>query len=171
MQEVGELKSAVLGRGVASRLRNNQKGFTLIELLVVVSILGILAAVVTMSMVGITAIAQKRAGDTEKLTVQAAMDTMLADQGVDANAVCAGIKFQGPRGAGAAGANTTNDMEQFPTDRKYSGPGSGNLVSLYPHYLRQSKTHGDYHCVVEKNPDGSPRQDAGVIEQDRYSSP
>jgi prepilin-type N-terminal cleavage/methylation domain-containing protein len=157
-----------LGTRQHTRPRNEHR-FTLIELLVVVSVLGILAAVVTMGMVGINAAAKRSAADVEKQNVQGAMNAMLADQGV-VGAVCSEVKFQGPRGPGAAGANTTNDMELFPIDRRYSGPGSGALVALYPHYLRQSRTHGYYHCVVEKNADGTTRQDAGLVEQDWYSS-
>ena len=69
---MNHLRRFELGQHVRTRLqklrkKNNQKGFTLIELLVVVSILGILAAVVTMSMVGVTKLAQNRAAATERL--------------------------------------------------------------------------------------------------------
>ena len=120
--------------------KNNQKGFTLIELLVVISILGILAAVVTMSMVGITKVATQRAADTEVGTVQTAMDTMLADQGVDPAAACA--SFSG----------STSAMDQFPTSALYvKAGGTGGLgqhqpVALYPTYLRDKNTHGTYSC-------------------------
>ena len=154
-----------------SGVQTNPNRFTLIELLVGVSVLGIVAAVVTMSVGAFTALTQKQAAATEKRTVQAAMDAMIAEQKVDGTAACGGSRFQGPRGTGVAGAKSTNDMETFPIDRKYAASGSGTLVALYPHYLRQSKTRGSYHCVVERNPDRGTRQDAGVIEQDRYSSP
>ncbi|TMC13789.1 MAG: prepilin-type N-terminal cleavage/methylation domain-containing protein [Chloroflexi bacterium] len=120
--------------------KNNQKGFTLIELLVVISILGILAAVVTMSMVGITKVATQRAADTEVGTVQTAMDTMLADQGVDPSVACASL------------TGSTNQMDAFPSNSKYvqaggTGPLGGHQpVALYPQYLRDQKTHGDYSC-------------------------
>jgi prepilin-type N-terminal cleavage/methylation domain-containing protein len=123
--------------------RNNQKGFTLIELLVVISILGILAAIVTVSLTGITAVAQKRAADTEQRTVQAAMDAMLADQGVDSAAACPG------------GSGPTNHMNSFPTSNgfvQHGGTGGQNgfdphpTVSLYPQYLRVQDTHGSYTC-------------------------
>lgn len=114
--------------------KNNQKGFTLIELLVVISILGILAAVVTMSMVGITKVAQDRAGKTELQTVQVAMDTMLADQGVPSGSECQG-----------APAGATADMSTFPSSVAY-GSTSHAPVSLYPHYLRQQNTNGTYTC-------------------------
>jgi prepilin-type N-terminal cleavage/methylation domain-containing protein len=125
-------------RSLRKRLpKNNQKGFTLIELLVVISILGILAAVVTMSLVGITKVAQTRAGDTETRTVQVAMDTMLADMGVDADAACTGAPGQG---------SATNDMSKFPSSAAWSSSPTHATVSLYPHYLRENKTHGTYYC-------------------------
>jgi prepilin-type N-terminal cleavage/methylation domain-containing protein len=127
-------------RSLRKRLpKNNQKGFTLIELLVVISILGILAAVVTMSLVGITKVAQTRAGDTEKVTVQVAMDTMLADMGVDSGAACTGA----PATAGTA----INDMTAFPTNAAWAANPTHATVSLYPHYLRENHTHGTYYCT------------------------
>ncbi len=53
------------------RGRKGQSGFTLIELLVVVTILGVLAAIVTLSLVGITTNAEKQACLQEYKTVQA----------------------------------------------------------------------------------------------------
>jgi prepilin-type N-terminal cleavage/methylation domain-containing protein len=132
-------------RSLRSRLpKNNQKGFTLIELLVVISILGILAAVVTMSLVGITAVATQRAAKTEATTVQVAYDTMLADQRVNSGNAC----NHAPGTAGGA----TGDMTAFPSSNAWSVDASGNPVStgdtvqLYPHYLRENKTHGTYYC-------------------------
>ena len=129
-------------RGLLRRLpKNNQKGFTLIELLVVISILGILAAVVTMSLVGITSVAKTRAGDTEKQTVQVAYDTMLADMGVDSSVACAGA----PDGTIANPA--IGDMSKFPSTTAWSATPTHTVVQLYPHYLRQPATHGTYYCT------------------------
>ena len=55
-----------------------QSGFTLIELLVVVTILGVLAAIVTLSLVGITTNAEKQSCLQEYKTVQAALDAYMA---------------------------------------------------------------------------------------------
>lgn len=60
------------------RGRKGQSGFTLIELLVVVTILGVLAAIVTLSLVGITTNAEKQACEQEYKTVQAALDSYMA---------------------------------------------------------------------------------------------
>src|SRR2546430_1848512 len=61
------------------RGRKGQQGFTLIELLVVVTILGILAAIVTLSLVGLTTHASVEACNSEYKTVQAAMDSYMAN--------------------------------------------------------------------------------------------
>jgi prepilin-type N-terminal cleavage/methylation domain-containing protein len=131
--------------------RNNQKGFTLIELLVVISILGILAAVVTMSMVGVTKLAESRAQTAETASVQAAVDTMANENLVPADQVCndtSDVKDHG-----------TDDMTQWPgRATSHIDPGThqevvdvsvfptGSSVALSPRYLRQPKTHGTYTC-------------------------
>lgn len=131
--------------------RNNQRGFTLIELLVVISILGILAAVVTMSMVGVTKLAQDRAGAAEKATVQAALDTMANEQLVASDQIC-------------PSAVDTQHMDQFPTNAPpppaspAPAPPAGHSVALYPRYLRQKDTHGTYTCSAD-----------GVISQTSYT--
>ena len=58
--------------------KKGQAGFTLIELLVVVTILGVLAAIVTLSLVGITTNAEKQACLQEYKTVQAGLDAYMA---------------------------------------------------------------------------------------------
>ena len=60
------------------RGKKGQSGFTLIELLVVVTILGVLAAIVTLSLVGITTNAQKQACLQEYKTVQDGLDGYMA---------------------------------------------------------------------------------------------
>jgi type IV pilus assembly protein PilA len=92
------------------RGRKGQQGFTLIELLVVVTILGILAAIVTLSLVGITTNANANACRQEYNTVQTAIDAFMADNNVDA------VTALGP----------TNDMTQ--TIAKDS---AGNNLALF----------------------------------------
>jgi prepilin-type N-terminal cleavage/methylation domain-containing protein len=58
--------------------KKGQSGFTLIELLVVVTILGVLAAIVTLSLVGLTTNAQTKACLQEYRVVQSGMDAYMA---------------------------------------------------------------------------------------------
>ena len=129
--------------GAPARLRR-QRGFTLIEMLVVISILGILAAVVTMSMIGVTNLAQRRANEGELMEVQSAVNFMVTDQLVDVGQVCS--LYSGP-GTG------TNDMSLFPSSQPFQHSG-GNLeptahqpVQLFPHYLRKRFMNRPYVCT------------------------
>ena len=115
--------------------RGNQKGFTLIEMLVVISILGILAAVVTLSMVGVTRLAQDRADAAELKTVQVALDAMESNQQVPTTAICGGVPAGG-----------TKDMKLFPTATASPPPGLGTEVALYPNYIHQQSTTHSYTC-------------------------
>lgn len=108
----------------AIRGKNGQAGFTLIELLVVVTILGVLAAIVTLSLVGLTTNAQAKACEQEYKTVQAGLDAYMANNNIDT--------------VPATGVNGTSDMQ--------------NPVVLYnptpsatsPTYLRNSPTQWSY---------------------------
>ena len=89
------------------RGRKGQQGFTLIELLVVVTILGILAAIVTLSLVGLTTNANVQSCKQEYNTVQTALDALMADNNVDTV---------------AAQTTATNDMTK---------PITGNGIALF----------------------------------------
>lgn len=65
------------------RGKKGQSGFTLIELLVVVTILGVLAAIVTLSLVGLTTNAQAKACEQEYKTIQAGLDAYMANNNFD----------------------------------------------------------------------------------------
>ena len=73
------------------RGKKGQKGFTLIELLVVVTILGVLAAIVTLSLVGLTTNASVQSCNAEYKTVQDALDAYMANNNLSTIPAQAGL--------------------------------------------------------------------------------
>ncbi len=136
--------------------RRQQGGFTLIELLVVITILGILAAIVSVSLLGITSKARENAKRTELQTVQAAFDAMLADQQIQSGVTVNPSPSPGtttPTGPLTTACTTTatDDMTAFPPGGvQYKGPADpvlgGTVTVLATHYLRQTKTAYTYTC-------------------------
>ena len=108
----------------STRGKKGQSGFTLIELLVVVTILGILAAIVTLSLVGLTTNAQAKACEQEYKTVQAGLDAYMAYFNLDSI---------------AEQKTASNDMTVKPdgTDPLYNAAG-------VPTFLRNSPTQWAY---------------------------
>jgi prepilin-type N-terminal cleavage/methylation domain-containing protein len=86
------------------RGRKGQQGFTLIELLVVVTILGILAAIVTLSLVGLTTNATAQACKQEYRTVQAGLDAFMANNNLDT------VTAAGPTNDMSTGLATINTV-------------------------------------------------------------
>ena len=107
-----------------TRGKKGQAGFTLIELLVVVTILGVLAAIVTLSLVGLTTNAQAKACEQEYKTVQAGLDAYMANNNVDTVA--------------STGQNGTSDMTA-PIVLYNSAPTADK-----PTYVRNSPTQWAY---------------------------
>ena len=123
------------------KFHKQQGGFTLIEVLVVMTILGILAAIVSISLLGVTANARTKAHDAEKATVQAAFDAMLSDQQVPPAAIA----------TACAASGSTRQMDQFPGKTAYTGPDGLVPVVLATHYLRQTTTQYAYSCDANGN--------------------
>jgi type II secretory pathway pseudopilin PulG len=104
---------------------------------VVITILGILAAIVSISLLGVTANAKSKAQAAEKQNVQAAMDAMLSDQQVPTSAILADCD----------GTTGTKDMTQFPIGAVgYTAPDTGKMTVLATHYLREGQTNYTYAC-------------------------
>jgi general secretion pathway protein G len=97
----------------------DERGFTLVELLIVVTILGILAAVVTTSLIGLTATAKTNACSEELRTVQTAVDALMAKNNITTV---------------TAQAAATTDMTTVVA--------AGEALS--PNYIRQATTKGAY---------------------------
>ena len=118
------MESMIRHFGRSLRSRKGQAGFTLIELLVVVTILGVLAAIVTLSLVGLTTNAQAKACEQEYKTVQAGLDAYIANNNVDT--------------VSPTGVNGTSDMTS-PVLLYNSAPSA-----TAPTYLRNSPTQWAY---------------------------
>jgi prepilin-type N-terminal cleavage/methylation domain-containing protein len=117
------------------RGRKGQQGFTLIELLVVVTILGVLAAIVTLSLVGLTTNATVQSCNTEYKTVQAALDAYMANNNLST--------------LPAVQTVYTNDMTGGATFSPTTGTGTVRLFNpnpsgTSPNYTRNGTTQFYY---------------------------
>jgi len=103
------------------RGKKGQKGFTLIELLVVVTILGVLAAIVTLSLVGLTTNASVQSCNAEYKTVQDALDAYMANNNV--STVTAQGGFTNDM-TGATGSVKLYDPNPSPSNPNYTRNGT-----------------------------------------------
>jgi prepilin-type N-terminal cleavage/methylation domain-containing protein len=126
------------------RGKKGQQGFTLIELLVVVTILGILAAIVTLSLVGLTTNASIQSCNQEYKTVQAAIDAYMANNNLDV------VANTGNTTAATATNNMTTNSGG-PGGHPGAGASAGplnlynaNPTALSPNYTRNGTTQFYY---------------------------
>jgi len=117
------------------RGKKGQSGFTLIELLVVVTILGVLAAIVTLSLVGLTTNAQAKACEQEYKTVQAGLDAYMANNNVDTVPATAAagtsdmtvpVALYNP----APSANSPTYIRNTPTQWAYVWNATGRITNI-----------------------------------------
>jgi general secretion pathway protein G len=124
------------------RGRKGQSGFTLIELLVVVTILGVLAAIVTLSLVGLTTNAQAKACSQEYKTVQAAIDAYMANNNIvklpDANIPATGVFVSDMTkplklyNDGTVTVDSPTYIRNTPTQYGYSWDAGGKITLIGP---------------------------------------
>ena len=110
--------------------KKGQSGFTLIELLVVVTILGVLAAIVTLSLVGLTTSAQAKACQQEYKTVQAGLDAYMAYYNLDTvptgtatTDMASPVKLYNSGG-------TPTFVRNTPTNFAYTWDGNGRITAI-----------------------------------------
>ena len=116
--------------------RKGQSGFTLIELLVVVTILGVLAAIVTLSLVGLTTNASVQSCNSEYKTVQAAIDAYMAANNLDTVASTTGTSSGPPIVPGSPTNNmSTANPNPGPLPLYNTNPGPTT-----PNYTRNGTT-------------------------------
>jgi prepilin-type N-terminal cleavage/methylation domain-containing protein len=114
------------------RGRKGQSGFTLIELLVVVTILGVLAAIVTLSLVGLTTNAEAKACEQEYKTVQAGLDAYMAYNDLT-TVPTATTNVMGGAGAALPLYNPTGSptfIRNSPTVYTYTWDGFGRITTI-----------------------------------------
>ncbi|OLC01962.1 MAG: hypothetical protein AUI15_04355 [Actinobacteria bacterium 13_2_20CM_2_66_6] len=112
------------------RGKKGQSGFTLIELLVVVTILGVLAAIVTLSLVGLTTNAQAKACEQEYKTVQSGLDAYMAYKNVDTVPASGGTSDMTSPVLLYNAAGTPSFIRNSPTQWAYAWDTSGRITGI-----------------------------------------
>ena len=123
------------------RLKNSQRGFTLIELLIVIGILATLAAVAIPVYARFFGQGEEEANLTELSNIQAAMDAMLAQNG---------LKF-----VAVLDSPGTNDFSAQPTAAADFEP-----EFLYPTFLRFGNADNPTKCFYSWNDIGKLTQES-----------
>jgi prepilin-type N-terminal cleavage/methylation domain-containing protein len=112
------------------RGRKGQSGFTLIELLVVVTILGVLAAIVTLSLVGLTTSAEAKACEQEYKTVQAGLDAYMAYNNVSSVSAASATSNMASPVLLYNAAGTPTFVRNSPTNYAYTWDTFGRITNI-----------------------------------------
>ncbi len=123
------------------RLKNSQRGFTLIELLIVIGILATLAAIAIPMYARFFGEGEEEANLSELSNIQAAMDAMLAQNG---------LKF-----VAVLDAPGTSDFSAQPT-----AVGDFQPEFLYPTFLRFGNADNPTKCLYTWNNIGKLTQES-----------
>jgi len=114
--------------------KKGQSGFTLIELLVVVTILGVLAAIVTLSLVGLTSNAQLKACQQEYKVVQAGLDSYMAFFNLDTVTGAGPTSDMSTKPDGIHplynAVGTPTFIRNTPTNFAYTWDGNGRITAI-----------------------------------------
>lgn len=119
------------GGEIVKKFLRGQRGFTLMEILIAVGILAILAGVAVPTVAHLRSNAEANAAKGELSNVQAAMDSMMSDQGLESVTQ-------------VTSENATATMTAFPSA---SHPLNGDAT--YGDYIRTSTTRYKYYCDTD----------------------
>jgi prepilin-type N-terminal cleavage/methylation domain-containing protein len=113
--------------------KRQDKGFTLVELLIVIVILGILATVTVFAVRGITDKGQTSACNTDKATLQTAVESYFAQYGtttgIASGAIAAGTTFASAAAATTAGGFQTSATIGNPAVTAVTAPSSASWTA------------------------------------------
>lgn len=116
-------------KNIIRKLSSSERGFTLVEILIAMAILGIVAAVAIPTVANIKSRSEAKANAGELSNIQAALDSMMSDQELEAVTAI------------AIGSATTN-MGIFPdVTYRLNGGGTGD-------YMRQATTKCSYYVTA-----------------------
>jgi prepilin-type N-terminal cleavage/methylation domain-containing protein len=129
--------------GAIVKKAKSEKGFTLVELIVTVTIIGILAAVVTTGVSGAASTAQTKANQAVYGSVQAGMDTYAAS--TPAAAGVPTVAGPGAAAAGYYGADGSTAVATLAGDLQVDFTSGTNSFNTF---FRMNNASATFKCIV-----------------------